>query len=31
MFPPVSEDLIDAGYRDFAERWKPSATVRLSG
>jgi sugar phosphate isomerase/epimerase len=22
-FPPVPPDMIDAGYRDFAERWRP--------
>ena len=22
-FPPVSDEMIDAGYRDFAERWRP--------
>ncbi|AYY12491.1 sugar phosphate isomerase/epimerase [Actinobacteria bacterium YIM 96077] len=23
MFPPVSQEAIDAGYRDFADRWNP--------
>ncbi|MDT3439521.1 MULTISPECIES: sugar phosphate isomerase/epimerase [unclassified Pseudofrankia] len=23
MFPPVSQELVDAGYRDFADRWNP--------
>ncbi|MDT0310061.1 sugar phosphate isomerase/epimerase family protein [Streptomyces sp. DSM 44917] len=23
MFPPVPEEVIDAGYRDFADRWNP--------
>ncbi|MHA7275454.1 sugar phosphate isomerase/epimerase family protein [Arthrobacter sp. Hz1] len=23
MFPPVSQDVIDAGYQDFADRWNP--------
>ncbi|MFC0042203.1 sugar phosphate isomerase/epimerase family protein [Actinomadura rayongensis] len=27
MFPPVSEDVIDAGYRDFAARWTPILDV----
>lgn len=22
-FPPVSKEMIDAGYKDFADRWKP--------
>jgi sugar phosphate isomerase/epimerase len=27
MFPPVSRELIDAGYRDFVERWSPILDV----
>ncbi|GLY81985.1 sugar phosphate isomerase/epimerase family protein [Actinoallomurus iriomotensis] len=27
MFPPVSQDLIDAGYQDFADRWNPILDV----
>src|SRR5665647_3115544 len=27
MFPPVSTELIDAGYRDFAGRWNPILDV----
>ena len=27
MFPPVSEDTIAAGYRDFADRWNPILDV----
>ena len=27
MFPPVPEDMIDAGYEDFAERWNPILDV----
>lgn len=27
MFPPVSEEAIDAGYRDFADRWNPILDV----
>ena len=27
MFPPVSEELIDAGYQDFADRWNPILDV----
>lgn len=27
MFPPASQELIDAGYRDFAERWNPILDV----
>ncbi|WP_150307067.1 sugar phosphate isomerase/epimerase family protein [Planctomonas psychrotolerans] len=27
MFPPVSQDLIDAGYKDFADRWNPILDV----
>ena len=27
MFPPVSEDLVEAGYRDFADRWNPILDV----
>jgi sugar phosphate isomerase/epimerase len=27
MFPPASQDLIDAGYRDFADRWNPILDV----
>ncbi|ONH32596.1 sugar phosphate isomerase/epimerase family protein [Pseudofrankia asymbiotica] len=23
MFPPVTQELVDAGYRDFADRWNP--------
>jgi sugar phosphate isomerase/epimerase len=26
-FPPVSDDMIDAGYRDFAQRWGPVLDV----
>ena len=26
-FPPVSPEMIDAGYRDFAKRWKPILDV----
>ncbi|HEY7234389.1 MAG TPA: sugar phosphate isomerase/epimerase family protein, partial [Gemmatimonadaceae bacterium] len=26
-FPPVSPDMIDAGYRDFADRWRPILDV----
>ena len=26
-FPPMSEDLIDAGYADFAEKWNPILDV----
>jgi sugar phosphate isomerase/epimerase len=26
-FPPVSTEMIDAGYRDFARRWKPILDV----
>ena len=25
MFPPASQDLIDAGYQDFADRWNPDS------
>jgi sugar phosphate isomerase/epimerase len=27
MFPPVGQDVIDAGYRDFADRWNPILDV----
>jgi sugar phosphate isomerase/epimerase len=27
MFPPASEAMIDAGYRDFADRWNPILDV----
>ncbi|MDP9884551.1 sugar phosphate isomerase/epimerase [Sinomonas atrocyanea] len=27
MFPPVSEKMIEAGYRDFADRWNPILDV----
>ncbi|OLT09251.1 AP endonuclease [Kocuria sp. CNJ-770] len=27
MFPPVSRDVIDAGYQDFANRWNPILDV----
>ena len=27
MFPPASADMIDAGYRDFADRWNPILDV----
>jgi sugar phosphate isomerase/epimerase len=27
MFPPVSQETIDAGYRDFADRWNPILDV----
>jgi sugar phosphate isomerase/epimerase len=27
MFPPVSQQQIDAGYRDFADRWNPILDV----
>ena len=27
MFPPVSEDVIEAGYQDFADRWNPIIDV----
>lgn len=27
MFPPVSQDVIDAGYEDFAARWNPIMDV----
>jgi sugar phosphate isomerase/epimerase len=27
MFPPVSQDVIDAGYEDFANRWNPIMDV----
>ncbi|WP_435112903.1 sugar phosphate isomerase/epimerase family protein [Nocardiopsis synnemataformans] len=27
MFPPVGEDVIEAGYRDFADRWNPILDV----
>ncbi|MGH7289975.1 MAG: sugar phosphate isomerase/epimerase family protein, partial [Myxococcota bacterium] len=23
MFPPVSQEMVDAGYQDFADRWNP--------
>ncbi|BDI21496.1 sugar phosphate isomerase/epimerase [Herbiconiux sp. L3-i23] len=27
MFPPVAEELVDAGYTDFADRWNPILDV----
>lgn len=27
MFPPVGEDVIEAGYKDFADRWNPILDV----
>ncbi|MFX5999172.1 TIM barrel protein, partial [Acinetobacter baumannii] len=27
MFPPASEAMIEAGYRDFADRWNPILDV----
>ena len=27
MFPPASQDLVDAGYQDFADRWNPILDV----
>ncbi|MEO7147668.1 MAG: sugar phosphate isomerase/epimerase family protein [Terrimesophilobacter sp.] len=27
MFPPVSESLVEAGYKDFADRWNPILDV----
>ncbi|MER6415604.1 sugar phosphate isomerase/epimerase family protein [Streptomyces humidus] len=27
MFPPVSQDVVDAGYADFANRWNPILDV----
>ncbi len=27
MFPPVPQDVIDAGYQDFADRWNPILDV----
>ncbi|GAA1141262.1 sugar phosphate isomerase/epimerase family protein [Nesterenkonia lutea] len=27
MFPPVSEELVEAGYQDFADRWNPILDV----
>jgi sugar phosphate isomerase/epimerase len=27
MFPPATQNLIDAGYRDFADRWNPILDV----
>ncbi|MEY2849535.1 MAG: hypothetical protein RI885_2202 [Actinomycetota bacterium] len=27
MFPPVSQNVIDAGYQDFADRWNPILDV----
>lgn len=27
MFPPASDEMIEAGYRDFAERWNPILDV----
>jgi sugar phosphate isomerase/epimerase len=27
MFPPVSQDQVDAGYQDFADRWNPILDV----
>ena len=27
MFPPVSQDMVDSGYQDFADRWNPILDV----
>ncbi|MGZ0712414.1 sugar phosphate isomerase/epimerase family protein (plasmid) [Coraliomargarita sp. W4R53] len=27
MFPPASEEMVDAGYQDFADRWNPILDV----
>ena len=27
MFPPVADELVEAGYRDFADRWNPIMDV----
>ena len=27
MFPPVPQEMVDAGYRDFADRWNPILDV----
>jgi sugar phosphate isomerase/epimerase len=27
QFPPVSQEVIDAGYQDFADRWNPVLDV----
>ena len=27
MFPPVSDEVISAGYADFADRWNPILDV----
>ena len=27
MFPPVSQEVVDAGYQDFADRWNPILDV----
>lgn len=27
MFPPATEEMVDAGYRDFADRWNPILDV----
>lgn len=27
MFPPVSQEMVDAGYQDFADRWNPILDV----
>jgi sugar phosphate isomerase/epimerase len=27
MFPPVPQSMVDAGYRDFADRWNPILDV----
>jgi len=27
MFPPVSQEMVDAGYKDFADRWNPILDV----
>jgi sugar phosphate isomerase/epimerase len=31
MFPPVGQDVIDAGYQDFADRWNPILDVFAEG
>ena len=27
MFPPASQEMVDAGYQDFADRWHPILDV----
>mgnify|MGYP001798735022 CR=1 FL=1 len=27
MFPPVAQELVDAGYQDFTARWNPNLDV----